>query len=54
MNGEEFTVAEISKKLGLSVFFNPQLEVMHVEHSSTSKQGWKQKFKKTSRQENIF
>ena len=44
MNGEEFTVAEISKKLGLSVFFNPQLEVMHVEHSSTNKQGWKQKF----------
>ncbi len=44
MYGEEFTVAEIARRLQLPVHYRPDLEVMHVEHSSTKEQNWSQSF----------
>ena len=35
MYGEELSVAEIAKKLNLPVTFFPELELIHLEHSST-------------------
>ena len=34
---EELTTAEITKKIGGRIFYIPQLEVVHNEHTSTSK-----------------
>ena len=44
MYGEEFTVAEIARRLQLPVHYRPDLEVIHVEHSSTGGQNWAQSF----------
>ena len=44
MYGEEFTVAEIARRLQLPVHYRPDLEVMHMEHSSTGGQNWAQSF----------
>lgn len=34
MYGEELTTAEITRRLNLSVHYHPDLEVIHVDHSS--------------------
>ena len=44
MFAEELTTAEIVKRLNMSIFFNPDLEVMHVEHSTSSSRSWKENF----------
>ena len=37
MYGEELSTAEISKRIGCKIFYNPNLSVFHNEHSSTKK-----------------
>ena len=44
MYGEEVTTAEIAKKNKIPIFFIPELEVMHVIHSSTTGHSWKKEF----------
>jgi len=38
--GEEFSVAEISREIGLPVTYIPELKVLHNEHASTSSRNW--------------
>jgi GT2 family glycosyltransferase len=38
--GEEISVAEISREIGLSITYIPVLEVLHNEHSSTRYSNW--------------
>ncbi len=42
---EELTTAEISRKIGSSIFFLPDLNLIHCEHSSTKKHDRKKLFK---------
>ena len=44
MFAEELTTAEIVKRLKMKIFFNPDLEVMHDEHSITGSRNWKENF----------
>ena len=44
MYGEEVTTAEIAKKNKIPIFFVPELEVIHVIHSSTKSHSWKREF----------
>jgi GT2 family glycosyltransferase len=44
MYGEEVTTAEIAKKNKIPIFFVPELEVIHVIHSSTTSHSWKREF----------
>ena len=44
MYGEEVTTAEIAKKNKIPIFFVPELEVIHVVHSSTKSHSWKREF----------
>ena len=40
MYGEEITTAEIAKRNEIPIFFVPDLEVLHVIHSSTGTNIW--------------
>ncbi len=42
--GEEVTVAEIAKRNGMPVIFNPELEVYHQDHGSTATHSWQRWF----------
>ena len=42
---EELTIAEILRKIGCSIFFLPDLNLIHCEHSSTKKHDRKKLFK---------
>ena len=44
MYGEEVTTAEIAKKNKIPIFFVPELEVIHIDHSSTASLSWKREF----------
>ena len=44
MYGEEVTTAEIAKKNKIPIFFVPELEVLHIDHSSTASLSWKREF----------
>ena len=44
MFAEELTTAEIVKRLKMKIFFNPDLEVMHDEHSISGSRNWKENF----------
>jgi len=44
MFAEELTTAEIAKRLNMRIFFNPDLEVIHDEHSTLGLRNWKEKF----------
>jgi len=44
MFAEELTTAEIVKKLNMKIFFNPDFEVMHDEHSTSSVRNWRENF----------
>ena len=44
MYGEEVTTAEIAKKNKIHIYFVPELEVIHVVHSSTTNHSWKREF----------
>jgi len=44
MFAEELTTAEIVKRLKMRIFFNPDLEVMHDEHSISGSRNWKENF----------
>ncbi len=44
MFAEELTTAEIVRKLNMSILFNPDLEVIHDEHSTSGLKTWKEKF----------
>ncbi|MFL3028154.1 MAG: glycosyltransferase family 2 protein [Candidatus Neomarinimicrobiota bacterium] len=44
MFAEELTTAEIVKRLKMKIFFNPDLEVMHDEHSISGSRSWKENF----------
>ena len=48
MYGEEFTTAEIAKSLEMSIYYEPDLEVTHVEHSS-NKINWFNSFHLTKK-----
>ena len=48
MYGEEFTTAEIAKRLKIPIYYEPDLEVMHVEHSS-NKINWFNSFHLTKK-----
>ena len=44
--GEELTVAEIAKQVGCPVTFNPELKLIHQEHTSTQKMDQRSIFNK--------
>ena len=44
MYGEEATIAEIAQRNNIPILFNPALEVLHNEHSTTAKYSWKRQF----------
>ncbi len=44
--GEELTVAEIAKQVGCPVTFNPELKLIHQEHTSTQKMDQRSLFNK--------
>ena len=44
MYGEEATIAEIAQRNNIPILFNPALEVLHNEHSTTAKHSWKKQF----------
>ena len=44
MYGEEATVAEIAQRNNIPILFNPALEVLHNEHSTTANHSWKKWF----------
>ena len=44
MYGEEVTTAEIAKKNMIPIFYVPDIEVVHVIHSSTTNHSWKKEF----------
>ena len=46
MYGEEFTTAEIARSLKMPIYYEPNMEVVHVEHSS-NKINWFINFKLT-------
>ena len=48
MYGEEFTTAEIANKLNIPIYYEPDIEVVHVEHSS-SKINWFNNFHLTKK-----
>ena len=48
MYGEEFTTAEIAKKLKIPIYYEPDIEVIHVEHSS-NKINWFNSFRLTKK-----
>ncbi len=48
MYGEEFTTAEIANKLQISICYEPDIEVIHVEHSS-NKINWFNNFHLTKK-----
>ena len=48
MYGEEFTTAEIAKNLKISIYYEPDIEVIHVEHSS-NKINWFNSFRLTKK-----
>ena len=48
MYGEEFTTAEIAKKLKIPIYYEPDIEVIHVEHSS-NKINWFKNFHLTKK-----
>ncbi len=48
MYGEEFTTAEIARSLKMPIYYEPNMEVVHVEHSS-NKINWFINFKLTKK-----
>ena len=48
MYGEEFTTAEIARSLKMPIYYEPNMEVVHVEHSS-NKINWFISFKLTKK-----
>jgi len=48
MYGEEFTTAEIAKRLRIPIYYEPDIEVVHVEHSS-NKINWFNSFHLTKK-----
>lgn len=50
---EELTTAEISKKIGCSVFFLPDLNLLHCEHNSTKRQD-KRKLFRIAKESHIY
>ncbi len=48
MYGEEFTTAEIANKLQISICYEPDIEVVHIEHSS-NKINWFNNFHLTKK-----
>ena len=44
MFAEELTTAEIARRLNMNILFNPDLEVIHDEHSTSGLRNWKEKF----------
>ena len=54
MFAEELTTAEIVKRLKMKIFFNPDLEVMHDEHSISGSRNWTENFHTFKRAYNYF
>ncbi len=52
--GEENTTAEIAKKIGLSVYYYPSLNVLHHEHTSIGKEFTKQRYYKERKSYKYF
>jgi len=48
MYGEEFTTAEIARNLKIPIYYEPDIEVVHVEHSS-NKINWFKSFHLTKK-----
>ena len=48
MYGEEFTTAEIARSLKMPIYYEPNMEVTHVEHSS-NKINWFNSFHLTKK-----
>ena len=54
MFAEELTTAEIVKRLKMKIFFNPDFEVMHDEHLTSSSNSWTENFHTFKRAYNYF